>query len=333
MTIEDSEIGLPNVNIQFKHPGGKGKHCHTTTNRDGKFNGILYSPQVQLKHITKLGETNLDAYTYEEWMQGVDTRDILAIIHHILGSKRLNGYRQLAADVNRDGKVTVRDAILLKDLLLGKIEAFDYYSGPWQFVPEAVSEKYQRQFNQDPFNMIIDGDQYESEAPYLDLSWTYRIENGQNGKAGFGAFKLGDVDGSNLEIEHQPGLAASQDYNESQILRNNLNGQDLKNIDIEALYNSLKGDADPLELLDQMSVFPNPTPGEFQIRFQAEQHGIGEVLVMDSFGKTVYTTHQNFVVGQNKVEIDTPNLPSGVLKISIVTEEGVFTKNIVKTIL
>lgn len=58
------------------------------------------------------------------FINGVSTLDLVLIIRHILGLDVFNnGYKQLAADVNNDGKVTVLDMVIIRKLILGITQA------------------------------------------------------------------------------------------------------------------------------------------------------------------------------------------------------------------
>ena len=148
--IEDSEIGLPNIQIQFEHPFGDGKHCNVTTDENGQFQGILYENEVQIKQIRKLGKNKLDDYSEEEWNEGINTDDVISILHHILGVNKLNGYRQIAADVNNDGKITLLDALELRNFLMGKKDNALQQNSPWRFIPESITKNDPVAFHKKP---------------------------------------------------------------------------------------------------------------------------------------------------------------------------------------
>jgi hypothetical protein len=106
--------------------------------------------------------------------------------------EEFNSFQLLSADVNRDGEVTIIDALEIRKQILGQINGFAAYpSGPWQFVPEVISSS--AGFATNPFNMSIEGIQYQGEAPYLSSTFEYTPQVGS--AAGFSAFKLGDVTG------------------------------------------------------------------------------------------------------------------------------------------
>jgi hypothetical protein len=97
---------------------------HMNTNKNGNyFFGDL-----------KSGENyQWGAYKDEDANEGVNTLDIVAIQRHILAVSRFtNSSKLLAADVNKDQKITVGDIVQLRKLVLGVIDHFD--SESWSFV-------------------------------------------------------------------------------------------------------------------------------------------------------------------------------------------------------
>ena len=54
-------------------------------------------------------------------LNGVSTYDLVLISKHILGLSKLSAAQLIAADANRDGKVTTYDIVLLRQLILGII--------------------------------------------------------------------------------------------------------------------------------------------------------------------------------------------------------------------
>jgi hypothetical protein len=73
----------------------------------------------------------------DDYRNGVSTLDLVLIQRHILGIAKLTDAEKLiAADVNKDGKVTASDLVELRRLILGVTEKFDN-NGSWRFVPQA----------------------------------------------------------------------------------------------------------------------------------------------------------------------------------------------------
>ena len=163
------------------------------TNPEGEFNGILeYNTTNQVTAVVqKLGLNPDFSFKPEEWTDGVTTFDLVLITKHVLGIAPLDGYNLVAADVNNSGSVTTFDGVLIRKLILGIDNSFVAFDQPWRFIPEYIPMTNPQHFDGgwDDINVF----QYE-----LTGSQPYGI-NGTNGKAGFDAVKLGDVNGSNSE--------------------------------------------------------------------------------------------------------------------------------------
>jgi len=220
----NSSIPVKDANINFKHPESgpaKGRYARVTSSSDGSFSATLFDSLVRTKaSVLGSGEVNRDyrqsadtsyniyQYTDSDWLTGVSTADLLLLVKYILGLTELNAFQQLSADVNRDGKITIQDAIEIKRQILGQVDGFSKYpSGPWQFVPEVIATS--SGFAADPFNMVINGTAYQGNAPYLSSTFSYSPVPGS--KAGFSAYKLGDLTGDALTspVTHKNPLASN----------------------------------------------------------------------------------------------------------------------------
>lgn len=190
VTFENTGIIMKNVHIKLTHDSDS-RISNAITNKDGEFQGILYDTDVKAE-VSKLGSGASLEYTTNDWYNGVSTFDIVQLQRFVLGLITLNGFKQIAADVNNSGSVTAADAIVLRQLILHINETFPAFSSPWRFTPEYIPVDYSSEFNSNPFNMSSIG----VNAPYLLPSWEYAITNGQNGKSGFNGIKLGDLSGN-----------------------------------------------------------------------------------------------------------------------------------------
>jgi hypothetical protein len=116
----------------------------------------------------------------KNYLSGITTADITKIQQHILGIKTItNSYDLIAADVDQNGKISARDIIILRNLILGKINELPE-NNSYLF----IHKTYQFTNPSDPFdeyrqhkNIIID--QLESDH-----------------KIDFVAIKLGDINQS-----------------------------------------------------------------------------------------------------------------------------------------
>lgn len=142
--------------------------------------------------VKKLGPNPDFSYNKGNWKDGVSTYDLVLISRHILGSDKLDGYDQLAADVNHSNSVTTFDAVIIRKLILDIIaDLSQFYETPWRYVRESIT-----------LNNPQDFDDNEDDNPfqYTDLEGTSNYTMTTN-KQGFDFVKLGDVNGSNSESD------------------------------------------------------------------------------------------------------------------------------------
>lgn len=189
--LENTDIPVPNVNIKITHPGDE-RFANTISDINGRIQGNHYT-QTAVAQRWKLGSEDDLSYSELEWENGVTTADIVKIRQHIPATVELNSYQILAADANNTGTVTAADLVTIRKLILQMTDTFEDYDSPWLFIPEDIVVSHNTEFEDDPFNMIINGVSYTNEAPYTSDNWVYNIANGQNGNNGFDAIKIGDV--------------------------------------------------------------------------------------------------------------------------------------------
>ena len=209
---EGTQTGIGDVLIMLSH-GDTHRRCNTITNTGGQFQGIAYSPAASA-YVMKVGsnpdpgyDDNPDdyiapstrvvlenSYATEDWLEGVSIKDALLLHQYLMGNYPLNGYKQIAADLDNDGSITLQDSWLMLSLLAGDITKFPGQRSPWRFVPEYIPERYPASFHSGPFDMTIGGISYSQYAPYLEEGWVFEIADGMSGKNGFDGIKLGDLD-------------------------------------------------------------------------------------------------------------------------------------------
>ena len=86
----------------------------------------------------------LKPYKNDDHLNGVSTRDLIAIQQHLLGKKKIpSWYLEQAADANNDGKISTVDIIHLRRLILGKVDELPE-STSWRFFES--SERNQQYF-------------------------------------------------------------------------------------------------------------------------------------------------------------------------------------------
>jgi hypothetical protein len=117
-------------------------------------------------------------------IEGVSTSDLIRLRKHITGESRLtNPYQIIAADINRDGQITIQDYLQLRMLLLLNLQSFPGMK-PWRF----VDRDYEFE---NPLNPLAE--------PFTEV---YTIENHTKSdmELDFVGIKIGDLDGSCMPI-------------------------------------------------------------------------------------------------------------------------------------
>ncbi len=147
-----------------------GSELHAMSDENGKFN---FSDMAQGGSYTVIPEKNDDP------INGVSTLDLVMIQRHILSLDKINTpYKLIAADVNKDGKITAADLVELRKLILGTTTTFGNNKS-WRFVDKAY------QFQDVTFA--------QGEA----FPETYNIENlNTDMTTDFVAVKIGDINGN-----------------------------------------------------------------------------------------------------------------------------------------
>jgi hypothetical protein len=132
-------------------------------------------------------------------MNGVSTLDILLIQKHVLGTKALaSPYQFIAADVDKNGKVSTGDIVALRKLILGINKNF-INNKSWRFVESAYKFK-------DTINPL--NDVFPELKQYTNLKSSAKVD--------FTAVKIGDVSGD--AKANSIGSSTSRNENEPLIL-------------------------------------------------------------------------------------------------------------------
>ena len=208
--VHTSNEQLPDVVVSAN--GDDGEVMSTSATTDLGFYQFESLPACQNLTIT----AQLD----DDWLAGVDIFDMIDINLFLLGRLEFeNPYQLLAADVNNDDAIDVRDIVDISRLALGLTQRFE--SGtpdPWFFVPAG-------------YEFVNPAFPLEEEVPFginfADLSPT---EINQ----GFVAVKVGDVN-ADVDLEASnlpPGLwvnlpEETLTAGERRVIDVNLSGQDL----------------------------------------------------------------------------------------------------------
>jgi hypothetical protein len=201
----------------------------------------------------KKGETYLwNAAFDEDASQGVNTLDLVAIQRHILGVSRFNSSaKMIAADVNKDQKITISDIVHLRKLVLGAIN--DFGNSSWTFLSGDKMPSID-----DMYPMI------ESfEAKPLTIS-----ESARN----FTGVKLGDIDFS--YAQNKLNGRSSKALNLTTQIQSNINAESLSQVS-DIIFDNSSMDL-TFHKLDKNTIriviLPNPQKATFdnpQIKFVA----------------------------------------------------------------
>ena len=183
----------------------------------------------------------LKAEKNKDHRNGVSTLDLVLIQRHVLGIQKLNSpYKAIAADVNKDDKITAGDLVELRKLILGIVPEFQNNQS-WRFVGK--QHTFADANNPWPFNEFITLENFSTSQMHND----------------FVAVKVGDVNQSasvnahaeNSEFRNAKVLrmtAMEQSYNAGDIVEVILTSDNFKNI-VGSQF-TLNFDNNALELID-----------------------------------------------------------------------------------
>lgn len=173
--LTESGVAMPSVMVNVINTTGP---MNLMTNDEGRFDFW----GVPACDVSMIGMERDDNIT-----NGVSTADLIRIQQHILGLINLDSpYKQIAADVNRSGTITVLDQIYIRRVILGQANFFPN-NFSWRF----VDAKYDFQT-----------DQPQSE----DFPETITVEDvlSEDMDLQFIAIKVADVTGDALPSGFQP---------------------------------------------------------------------------------------------------------------------------------
>ncbi|WP_273446129.1 T9SS type A sorting domain-containing protein [Neolewinella agarilytica] len=142
------------------------------TNENGNFlfNGLEESQDYTIQPLLNANPIN-----------GVSTLDINLIARRLLGvDDGLSPYQLIAADVNNNGQITIRDLIMIREVILGLEEDFAN-NNSWRFIPKDYDFP-------DPTNPWLE--RFPEVANFNNLEGQEFVE--------FIAIKVGDVNGNAL---------------------------------------------------------------------------------------------------------------------------------------
>ncbi|MBK9108975.1 MAG: HYR domain-containing protein [Saprospiraceae bacterium] len=123
--IIKSTAGLPMSGVQV-YLDGLGQERMTDDLGNYHFNRIITNKPYRLQ-----------ATHNKDWTYGLSTQDIVLLQRHILGVEEFNNpYQWIAADVDKNGRLTTADITWIRKLILGKIDNVPVNES-WRFIDEA----------------------------------------------------------------------------------------------------------------------------------------------------------------------------------------------------
>ena len=162
--LTEQALGVPKIDVS----AGSSMSTQTTAEGKFRFTTVQNGNQYQIKPKSELKPLN-----------GVDAGDVIKFQNHILNKVALpTPYKIVAANVNMDGVVDVRDIIEIKKLILGKTNAFSSNLS-WRF----VDKKYNFVNPTNPLN--------ESFPEFIPITYLTNVND-----IDFYGMKLGDVNNS-----------------------------------------------------------------------------------------------------------------------------------------
>lgn len=164
----------------------------------------VYDPDSAITQLTQNGDfemTNAVKDSYYEiafrkeasHQSGISTADMIALQNHLIGLHEISSeYKRIAADVNRDGRLSSVDLILLKQIIIGQIDKLPGVESPWIF----------KQLNSNSLNQISDFE-FVTDAMVKDANFDIV------------GIKIGDIDGSAMNLQESE-IREENDLNEVQ---------------------------------------------------------------------------------------------------------------------
>ncbi len=159
-----------NVMLEEANVVLKGSERSMMTNKDGQFD---FNNMLSGGTYSVIPEKN------DDHLNGVSTLDLVMIQRHVLGLEKLTSpYKLIAADANKDGKVSASDLVELRKLILGTVSNFSNNKS-WRFVDKGYN--------------FVDANDAQGEA----FPEVYNIDVlNTDMKTDFVAVKVGDVNGN-----------------------------------------------------------------------------------------------------------------------------------------
>ena len=164
-----------------------------TTNASGVFS---------VPNITSGNNFTVAPKKNDDVTNGVSTSDIVLITKHILGQQLFTSpYQWIAADVNKNGKITTGDVVELRKLVLGTSTLF-VNNTSWRFMDNAFTFK-------------------NSNDPLSEVFPETKQSSGNSANTDFTAIKIGDVNNS-AKASNASGQAGDRSGNALEFMVNDM---------------------------------------------------------------------------------------------------------------
>ncbi|MEO0337653.1 MAG: T9SS type A sorting domain-containing protein [Bacteroidota bacterium] len=137
---------------------------HSTMMYMSDENGQFGFPDLEVDYDYSIQPTKDNDYR-----NGVNIVDLIAIKKHVLGVEKISSpYRQIAADANKSGSITVKDLIEVQRLILHKTDAFEGNSS-WRFVDVRYSFNNPEEANAEAFSESVNINNLRRSQMFTDF--------------------------------------------------------------------------------------------------------------------------------------------------------------------
>jgi hypothetical protein len=118
------------------------------------------------------------------------------------------------------------------------------------------------------------------------------------------------------------------DSTEEVVIKDNSTGcNSLEELKIACGYNSVN----ELSVMESVSIYPNPCSDQFTITFNLTQQGMVKIEMYNNVGQRVLTNSDRFLIqGYYEVSCDLTSLPSGIYYCSLISNDQVIQKKIIR---
>jgi len=221
--LEGSNVGLNQVSLRIVPKFTPSDYTAAVVSANGQFSGKITDNIIAIQigsDVRRFRKNDIREYA-NDWTSGLSVSDLVCIERHVFQYDTLNGYKLLAADADKNNRVSQFDKILFRKLLLGIDTALANYKQPWRFIPEVVTQLPNGAFHSEfdgigsdnPFKIYYNdpatGLDSIISSDYCEPGWIYGVKKNNNGRNGFDAVKLGNICKDEIVVTDSTGLAPS----------------------------------------------------------------------------------------------------------------------------